>query len=816
MKKLFEFIEHIGRYRVLVQSRDIQNGAIKSVHITSEAITTEKIADKAVTTEKIADRSVTGEKVQDKAITPQQLSDDFNVTERMIADKAVTTEKIGDNAVTEDKIDDGAVTTKKIGYNAVTEDKIAPNAVVAGNIAPGAVGRTEIAPEAVTDLNALYTQMRGELEEELDAKTEAQDDKIEALEKQDVVPVDTLPAVSGADPKKIYRLVGGTSYTDYMVNATGDGWKELATFSFPGIDDVPTAGSNNFVKSGGVQNELALGAVYDVSAKNPTAGPNNDGKFTLEYILNQNNVNTLIPTAVRKGGMSIKFVQSSDNKYVQYRLMAQNFTTIEGYWQKQEHADVDVAEASNAIDFEVADENGNVLAQLRDGEVKTKNFDSSKTPNGDDYDSDFGLSDENGNILLKLSGGHIKTKNFDSSKTPNGDDYDSDFGLSDENGNILLKLSGGHIKTKNFDSENIPLQQSSKHSRTNLYILSDGDVVGNWTLSNGKYNSVGTGFSNRLSINREFSVSPTKYIYDFQGTGVICVGVSNNTFNGVYGVIGITSMVEIDAVNKTFTLKKNTTIINTTSFNMDVTHGFRVIALWDDINVTVQLYDLLTNEKVAELASTNWVTSRVFWWEKPFIYADSGTVTLSNIIVNCEAIPSRPLLYIVGDSITEGDKVSDKNDRWPILLKNKLSPNQVLVSGRCSGRIEHVAQRLLSEARLIRPYYVMFTIGTNGGDTLDGLVSIIQTIHSIDAIPIVCHIPSGGGYKNINAMIDEAIVASNIPCKVVYFDIATSINYDIDEGKDTSLFADSLHPNENGCQRMYQRVMIDVPELFNY
>ncbi len=59
--------------------------------------------------------------------------------------------------------------------------------------------------------------------------------------------------------------------------------------------------------------------VYDVSEKNPTAGPNNDGKFTLEYILNQNNVNTLIPTAVRKGGMSIKFVHSSDNKYVQYR-----------------------------------------------------------------------------------------------------------------------------------------------------------------------------------------------------------------------------------------------------------------------------------------------------------------------------------------------------------------------------------------------------------------------------------------------------------------------------------------------------------------
>jgi lysophospholipase L1-like esterase len=89
-----------------------------------------------------------------------------------------------------------------------------------------------------------------------------------------------------------------------------------------GIDDKPTAGSENLVKSGGVQNELALGAVYDVSAKNPTGGPNNDGKWkSLATLLADADINTLIPIAVRKGGMSIKFIQNSDNKYVQYRLM---------------------------------------------------------------------------------------------------------------------------------------------------------------------------------------------------------------------------------------------------------------------------------------------------------------------------------------------------------------------------------------------------------------------------------------------------------------------------------------------------------------
>ena len=78
--------------------------------------------------------------------------------------------------------------------------------------------------------------------------------EIDAVNKQDVIPVDTLPAVATADPKKIYRVVGEDSYTDYMVNATGDGWKELATYSFPGIDDEPTVGSDNPAKSGGIAN----------------------------------------------------------------------------------------------------------------------------------------------------------------------------------------------------------------------------------------------------------------------------------------------------------------------------------------------------------------------------------------------------------------------------------------------------------------------------------------------------------------------------------------------------------------------------------
>ena len=130
-------------------------------------------------------------------------------------------------------------------------------------------------------------------------------------------------------------------YQKEYVNTT-DGNNAFTTesnwYGFQDTDAEPVAGSVKPVQSGGVQNELALGAIYDVSAKNPTAGLNSDGKWeSLSALLSDTNFNTLIPLIVRKGGMSIKFVRSSDNKYVQFRYMSSstavaNFNNVAN-WQ---------------------------------------------------------------------------------------------------------------------------------------------------------------------------------------------------------------------------------------------------------------------------------------------------------------------------------------------------------------------------------------------------------------------------------------------------------------------------------------------------
>ena len=78
--------------------------------------------------------------------------------------------------------------------------------------------------------------------------------------------------------------------------------------------------------------KAAEGAIiFDVSANN------NDAVFeSLQALLSSSDLSTIIPTSVRHGGMGIRFIQgslsSSDNKYVQYRLMSDEFTTDTTQW----------------------------------------------------------------------------------------------------------------------------------------------------------------------------------------------------------------------------------------------------------------------------------------------------------------------------------------------------------------------------------------------------------------------------------------------------------------------------------------------------
>lgn len=88
--------------------------------------------------------------------------------------------------------------------------------------------------------------------------------------------------------------------------------------------------NNTWAKeSSGLATEQEI--IYDVSAHNGGAVFE-----SLQALLSSSNLSTLIPISVRCGGMSIRFIQgsvpNSDNNYIRYNLIADEFTTDVTKW----------------------------------------------------------------------------------------------------------------------------------------------------------------------------------------------------------------------------------------------------------------------------------------------------------------------------------------------------------------------------------------------------------------------------------------------------------------------------------------------------
>lgn len=291
---------------------------------------------------------------------------------------------------------------------------------------------------------------------------------------------------------------GTVQYKRYKYN--GSEWLYEYTLNNSSFTSAQWAAINSAITSGDVEKLAALPTraqldailesyytktqvdglvVYDISAAN-----NGETYADLEAALGPNGAN--VPVSARKSGM-IKFVRSSDNKYVSYWLMATSFSTNEDDWQCN---DTNV-ENLNGGDFAITDENDNKIVKFTGGHIKTKNFNSSKDATTSERglmsatdkqklennktkldtieegaevndvetansDKDLDLVDERGLAVFSVNDGHIKSKNFDSSTdapTKGGNVDYSDFCVSDETNNTILKIKNGYPRTKNFDGK---------------------------------------------------------------------------------------------------------------------------------------------------------------------------------------------------------------------------------------------------------------------------------------------------------------------------------------------------------------------------
>ena len=229
--------------------------------------------------------------------------------------------------------------------------------------------------------------------------------------------------------------------------------------------------------------DLEVRMIYDVSA-------NNDGAVfeSLQALLNSSDLDTLIPISVRHGGMSIRFIQSSDNKYVKFFCAADDFTTDITAWIDENSLSVQTEESEESLNF--ADESDNVVIRVKNGEIRTRRFDSTtvaskhdvlalsqqlkqetqslqnaidgKQNAGNYVEEEIGrdatklyFKDEEGNVVVEFSGGGIKTKHFNSINALVSKGKGQNFNLIDSFGNVILSIKDGYIATSNFKSKGL-------------------------------------------------------------------------------------------------------------------------------------------------------------------------------------------------------------------------------------------------------------------------------------------------------------------------------------------------------------------------
>lgn len=95
----------------------------------------------------------------------------------------------------------------------------------------------------------------------------------------------------------------------------------------PGIDAVPTAGSVKPVQSGGVFNDVTEAGVTNLSEVNKSGS-------TLATYASLSAALDAVPASYQRGGISIKFIDSNSNKYVQYRLTTATWSSVADNWQR--------------------------------------------------------------------------------------------------------------------------------------------------------------------------------------------------------------------------------------------------------------------------------------------------------------------------------------------------------------------------------------------------------------------------------------------------------------------------------------------------
>lgn len=414
-----------------------------------------------------------------------------------------------------------------------------------------------------------------------------------------------------------------------------------------------------------------------------------------------------------------------------------------------------------------------------------------------------------------------------------------DFAIDNSNC-IDVKLNDNIAKCDMLDAEVAEIEGSYLFDKT---IRKNGEVVlynhkftetdAEWAGTQ-TFDSYGMTVTSRVYLERAYAVSDrtAKFVCKFNSDSIAYFEVVGSDGSSV------NTRIIVNIANQTVQLSGKTAVAcsflnSTDEFMITLTKNY------EDLRVSVT--DIYTGESLnfeytmsgtggagAGAVETDKAVSVPMQHVYYALSAGASSFSVSKMII----VSSKCDLLIYGDSITEGEAYwpHDMFDKhWVQLLIRQMS-GKALASGRSGGHFGDIYPRMQNEIPYIKPKYVMITTGTNGATSVQYYTTMVQYIKSQGCIPILNHIPcydndgDTTGFRAVNENIDTVRSAEEVTG--VDFDLATSTAHDGQDVDTTAMWYEDYsstsgkhyyyhHPNVKGCAAMFQRILIDVPEIFD-
>lgn len=490
--------------------------------------------------------------------------------------------------------------------------------------------------------------------------------------------------------------------------------------------------------------------IFDVSAYN------NGAVFeSLSALLSTSNLSTLIPTEVRCGGMTIRFIQSSDNKYVQYLLKTNSWSTNPDFWER--YNDVITTDNQTNSDLDFSDEQGNVVLRIKDGHIFSAKFSSDSITGENTVENTVENRTKNCRTLFSLD-----LKNIDQSVVMNG-----------------WNVSNGSITNGTNVGQSYPLR-----------IEKDTAILERQTIYDFSFPELGA----KIVCGYSTSGADASCSYVYFDTKNNVYGYKTNSSEVSKGNISLQAtkkyrlIIAKNGRNSKCTLYDFNTLTQLCSFDT-VSYNFRdYVTVWSE-SKSVRIYNVQIiiphcSENIKCIIYGDSITEG--------LYASSEEKSWSNLIRDALG---KDNCCVSGRCTCKIQHVSRRIAFECAILK----PKYIMVHiGTNDGNTVDNITKLIEQIKNLGAIPIINTIICTATSTQSSVNTIIR--------------------QALNTYSNETILSADFQaatCK--NFNVADGVNkacFSNDGG--TTILHEGYHPSDYGHELMFKQVVKDIPQLFSH